>query len=859
MLNNKIFQKLTSRAKHSLEESAIIAKYRQSQFIEPEHILLAIFLERGSLGSTILHDIGIKSANFEIKSTTHNKTQKKPTKEKAVLKNKNLSEATKGIIVYAYNTANKLKYPYVGTEHLIFAIMKKPTKETSKILNKRQHKKIVKNSSVKSFNKNKKVVKTVENKLVIPMDFNKDILDILNFPGIAQMKSLVNNSQPLNSSTPHLDYFCTNLNAESVKQKNITIGRKKEITKIIHILGRKNKNNPLLIGNPGVGKTAIIEGLAKKIAQQNVPRHLLEKRILSLDMASVVAGTTYRGEFEQRLKDIVQEARQDKNVILFIDEIHNIVGAGNASGGLDAANILKPILARGEISFIGATTLNEYKEYLEKDSALERRFQVVAISEPNETETKKILAGIKPSYEKFHNVSITTPAIESAVVLSSRYITDRFQPDKAIDLIDETAASLRSQKNPVDNLWQKLKNTKDELTAILQEKSQLANEEIYDTALILRDKEEHLLAKMKALQTEIKLLEKNNLLKITAKDIATTISQNTGVPLEKIISQPGRQTKSLFQNLNNKIIGQEDALKKIVSAINRSHSGVSSANRPIGSFLFLGPSGVGKTLTAKILTDILFTNKEALIRIDMSEFMERHSVSQLLGAPAGYVGYGKGGKLTESVRRQPYSLILFDEIEKAHPDVFNILLQILEEGELTDAEGTLINFKNTLIILTSNIGTQEFTKVASIGFTSSNKAKNKQTSQEKFTLIKERVLQELRSKIKPEILNRLDHTVVFNALTKKDIRQIIQLELKILKGRLAKQNYNLIISPKIITFLVNKNFNHASQNSNQQGARQIRKNIQHYIENKIADEIISNSQKNKKISLNIKDNKIIIF
>lgn len=836
MIDNKIFEKLTIHAKNSLQESLNIANFYSGEAIFPEHLLLAIFLEKGSLGSNILNDLGITKESFDKVLKAKNKTVKK------IRKNLELSPELKKIITRAYLLASKFNYSYIGTEHLVFSIMEIPNENIGKIL-----------ASGADYSKTKPNNKKISDKaLASPLSghnlldksFLSGIFKALNLPAL-DFPAFPSNSKKTNE-TPNLDYFCNNLNKKVSTQEVILVGREEELGRIFNSLGRKSKNNPLLIGDPGIGKTAIVEGLAKKINQGQVPQNLLNKKILSLDIALVVAGTNFRGEFEQRLKDILQEASENKDVILFIDEIHGIVGAGNASGGLDAANILKPLLTQGSIRCIGATTLEEYKKYIEKDSALERRFQPILLKEPSLKDTLKIIRGIKRNYEKFHQVLISEEAIDAAVELSSRYTQDRFQPDKSIDLIDETASRIKNQIH-IPASAKELKLLEKKMLDLIAEKHALVTDEKYDEAINLRKKEDSLAIKIEVLKNAQKKYEKENKLSITRENIAQTISLSTNIPLQKILSQTSEKTKNIFKKLNDTVIGQSEALQKISYSILRAQSGISDSEKPIGSFLFLGPSGVGKTLSAKTLAQEFFGDAHALIKIDMSEFVEKHNVSRLLGAPAGYIGYGEGGKLTEKVRRQPHSLILFDEIEKAHPDVFNILLQLLEEGTLTDAEGRKVDFRNTIVILTSNIGTKEFTAASSIGFSSNQK----NNLEKEFETIKQKVLAELKEKMKPEILNRLDEIIVFNALNEKDIEKIITLEMKKLVQKLTAKKIKLTYTKNLLKFLKDQSF------SAEKGARYIKKNIRDFVENEIADKLAYDKIKNNKIHLDVKDKKII--
>lgn len=829
MLEPKIAKKLTLHAKKSLKEAEEISRHYGSVSVNPEHLFFAIYLEKGSLGNNIMKTIGIKREAFNrVILKEAGAMGKKETKTQLEKKySPKFSPDLKSIITRSYSLASAFNYPYVGTEHFVHALIESANENIQKILNYSQIKKAFTDRALETSLGNKSF---------------PNLSKIFNLPDMALAKKNADGFSP----TPYLDQFCLNLNSDAEKRGEITIGREKEIERIMNILGRKNKNNPLLIGDPGVGKTAIATGLARKINSGDVVHGLLDKRVLLLDIALLVAGTSYRGEFESRLKEVINEAAADKNVILFIDEIHTIVGAGNVSGGLDAANILKPALARGDIRCIGATTLGEYKKYIEKDPALDRRFQPIRVSEPNMEDARKIIEGVKEGYEKFHNIKISEEAVSYSLDLSVRYIQDRFLPDKVLDVIDETASFVRN-KNKISDFSKEIKKLENILAESRQKKNSFIQAEKYEEAAKMREKEKEYLKKIALLRGKQKETEKQNPISITSFEIATTVSQMTGVPLEKLSLKQSEKLKGLQQKLNSRIIGQGAAIGSMVDALYRTQSGIASPDRPLGSFLFLGPTGVGKTLTAKLFSQNFFESSDSFIRVDMSEFMERHNVSQLIGAPAGYVGFGEGGRLTEKVRRNPHSLVLFDEIEKAHPDIFNILLQILEDGILTDAEGRSVNFKNTIIILTSNIGTAEFTNSAKIGFAS--KSSGKEIGKQ-FSLIRNKALEELKKQIKPEFLNRLDNIVVFEALGKEELAAVARLELEKLNQRLHEQNITLTYSPNVAELIAEKSV------AFDQGARLVRKNIQELIENKIARALLDGKIINNKISLRIKNERI---
>lgn len=626
-----------------------------------------------------------------------------------------------------------------------------------------------------------------------------------------------------------LEKFGTNI-TKAAKEGRLdpVIGREKETSRIISILNRRTKNNPVLIGEPGVGKTAIVEGLAQRIANEDVPEILTDKQVMILDLPSVVAGTKYRGEFEERLMNIIREAKSNKNIILFIDEIHNLVGAGAAEGAIDAANILKPALSRGEIQVIGATTLDEYRKYIEKDAALERRFQPILVAEPRTDETIKILKGLRSKFEDYHRVKISDKALEEAVKLSSRYVSDRFLPDKAIDLVDEAASLQRIKKGGVSK---NIATLQKEIKEIVGKKEDAVLDENFQYAAELKQQENILSARLKNLKKR-EGLDENAAPLIDEENIAEVISISTGIPVTRLVQKESESLLNLETSMKKKIIGQDEAVHVVASAIRRSRTGVSDTKRPIGSFIFLGPTGVGKTELAKVLASEVFGNPDALVKVDMSEFMEKHNVSRLVGAPAGYVGYEESGQLTETIRRKPYSVVLLDEIEKAHPDVFNILLQILEDGYLTDARGTKVDFRNTIVIMTSNVGASRLNKEVRLGFSVNTQSEEKHLEAE-HTKNTEFIMEDLKKQFKPEFLNRLDKIIVFRALSKPSMKKIVNLQLDELADRLNTQNIHLKVAESAKLFLVEKGYDLDN------GARPLKRVIQNMIEDPLANGILS--------------------
>jgi ATP-dependent Clp protease ATP-binding subunit ClpC len=736
--------------------------------------------------------------------------------------------------------ANHYNHSYIGTEHLLAAILESNDPQVRELFHL-IHIDVEKlqeglDSVLESSLRFSGILELFENPR------NNVQGSILGMPGIglppgADMNQgmLGMNPAPKQSA---LEAFCINLNEEMELEKaDPVVGREQEIAKVINILSRKSKNNPILVGEPGVGKTAIVQGLAKRISDGDVPSGLSGKKIYSLDLGLLIAGTVFRGEFESRLKDVIAEAEADRSVILFIDEIHTIIGAGNTggAGSLDAANILKPPLSRGEITCIGATTLDEFRKHFKKDAALERRFQMVLAEEPTAQEAKRILAGVKAYYEKHHNLNIGKDAVEAAVDLSQRFINDRYLPDKALDVLDEAAALVRGRHGS-KNRYKEIKELRRQERELIEDKEAEVENEQYEKALELKACEEEVHKKIQQL-CDLQAKDDAARLKVpvTAREVGEIIQQMTGVPVNDLLEEEKEKMKDLEKELQKRIVGQDEAVDSIARAIRRSRSGIADTNRPVGVFMFLGPTGVGKTELVKVLAETIYKDKKALIKVDMSEFMERHNVSRLVGAPAGYVGYEEGGKLTEAVRIHPYSIVLFDEVEKAHPDVFNVMLQIFEDVELTDAAGHRVDFRNTIIILTSNLGTEELTAEAGWGFRieeEKSEGARKEGIRSHYLETKGNVLSALKQEFRPEFLNRVDKVLVFNPLGKKDIEAILKLRCEELKKRLLRKGLRLSLDKEALELLAEKSFDP------NEGARLIRRNLQELVEDPISEKIV---------------------
>lgn len=787
---------LTDNALQSLKHADAIARSFGSAYVGTEHLLLGLLAQDTSMGAKLLEGAGVTLDRARLALNLTPKTLV------INMGAKGLSETAKLTLKMAYDVAQDFNQDFCGTEHILYSILSQKNARATILLR----------------------------------DMNVDV-DIL----VGELEQFLNRQQYDGDSEAigenrrkskkqrpktALDFFGTDMTAQARQGKlDPVVGREAQIRRVITILNRRTKNNPVLIGEPGVGKTAIVEGLAQRIVTEDVPDSLLDKRIVMLDLAGMIAGTKYRGEFEERLKKVMSDLEKDKKTIVFIDEMHLIVGAGAAEGAMDAGNILKPALARGKIQVIGATTTAEYTKHVEKDAALERRFQPIQVPETTPAETLAILKGLRKHYEKFHGVKVSDEVLEDTVMLAKRYVNDRFMPDKAIDLLDETSAHLRVDKGKTPPEVRKL-----------QKELKLVNVRI-DDAVDAEDYEKAAKYKQRASQIheELKKLEAKgksaNRLTVTSEDIAEVVARMTGVPVTKVIRSEAKYLLNLEKTLRKFVIGQDEAVEAVAKAVRRNRVGIGSDKRPIGSFIFLGPTGVGKTELARVLAREFFGSENAMIKIDMSEFGERHNTARLVGAPAGYVGYDEGGQLTDKIRRQPYSLVLFDEIEKAHPEVFNMLLQILEDGVLTDAKGRKIDFTNTIVIMTSNMGAEKLQKEADLGFHAS-RASDLKGLTELHERNKDKVKEELKKMMRPELLNRIDKTIVFHALTKKDVLRILDLQINELRERLVKHGIDIQLTPAAKNHLLEQGYDAHN------GVRPMRRLIADTIEDHIAHELL---------------------
>ncbi len=803
------FGRFTERAQRALIYAQEEARNLGHNYVGTEHLLLGLLKEGEGAAAQVLKGLGIDI----------NKVREQV--ESLVGKgNYNFTEGfgytprTKRVMELSFYEARNLGHNYVGTEHLLLSLIREGEGVASRIL---------KDSGVDLQNARDQIIKMLKEE------------GVETHPPAGKKKT----------DTPVLDQFGRDLTYMASEGKlDPVIGRDQEIERIIQILSRRTKNNPVLIGEAGVGKTAVAEGLAQRIMEGNIPEMLKEKRIVSLDLSGMVAGAKYRGEFEERLKNVMLEIKKVGNVILFIDEMHTIIGAGAAEGAIDASNILKPALSRGEIQAIGATTLDEYRKHVEKDPALERRFQPVTVGEPSKEEAILILFGLRDKYEAHHKVRITDEAIKAAVELSDRYITDRYLPDKAIDLIDEAASRVRLQAftAPPD-----LKEMEDKLEDLMKEKEESIMNQNYEKAAKIRDEEQKLKDQIEVLKTKWTSKYSVNTETVGEEEIAYIVASWTGIPVKKLAEEETDRLLKMEDILHSRVIGQDEAVKAVSRAIRRARAGLKDPKRPIGSFIFLGPTGVGKTELSKALAETLFGDEDAMIRVDMSEYMERHTVSRLVGSPPGYVGYEDGGQLTEKVRRKPYSVILLDEIEKAHPDVFNILLQILEDGRLTDSKGRTVDFRNTVIVMTSNVGAHTIRKQKTLGFTSEDNM-----AAGEYNKMRDNIMDELKKTFRPEFLNRIDETIVFHLLEDAHLKEIVKLMLSSVTKRLAQKDIYLEVSDAAKEHMTKEGFDSTY------GARPLRRVIQRMIEDSLSEEILAGRVKvGDKVQVDVEEGKLI--
>lgn len=810
-----MYDRFTDGAKECMKAARKVAFRLRHNYIGTEHLLIGL-LKGNGVSKRILGENGVEEGSLIqlIEEYIY------PEEGIAVMEKDDYTPRFLNVIEQSYKEATKFKMGEVGTEHLLLALLKEQDCIAVRLLNTQG------------------------------TNIQKLYVDVLTAMGTdantAKMEYAASRGKIKGrSATPTLDQYSRDMTAYAkAEELDPLIGREEEIQRVIQILSRRTKNNPCLVGEPGVGKTAIAEGLARKIVTGDVPDTIKNKRVLSLDLSGIVAGSKYRGEFEERIKRIVSEVINDGNVLLFMDEIHTIIGAGGAEGAIDASNILKPSLARGELQLIGATTREEYRKYIEKDAALERRFQPVIVEEPSEEETLEILKGLRTVYEKHHQVEITEEALATAVKMSARYINDRFLPDKAIDLIDEASSKVRLS---IYHMTPTLKELEQRYIELEKEKEDAIIKGEYEKASEFRKEQIDNKASQQKMLNQKEKERKNKKLKVTENEIADIISSWTKIPVKKLEEEESVRLRKLEKILHQRVIGQEEAVEAVAKAIRRGRVGLKDPNRPIGSFLFLGPTGVGKTELSKALAEAMFGNENAMIRVDMSEYMEKHSVSKLIGSPPGYVGYEEGGQLSEKVRRTPYSVILFDEIEKAHPDVFNILLQVLDDGHITDAQGRKVSFKNTVIIMTSNAGAQKIIAPKTLGFSSSS------DESESYKKMKEGVMEEVKRLFKPEFINRIDEIIVFHSLSKEHIKNIVSIMISQLNKRTKEQmNITIKASKAVYELIVEESYD------TNYGARPLRRTIQTKIEDKLAEEILAKKIKQgDTVSIRVKDKEII--
>ncbi len=785
---------LTDNARTSLQHADAIARGYGSAYIGTEHLLLGVLAQGSSVGAKVLADAGVTLDRAELALNLTPRTLVVSTGAKG------LSETAKLTLKMSWEVAQEFHQDYLGTEHILYSILSQ---------------------------KNARATVLLRDMNIDVANLTSDLEEFFDRQHDAYEATIDTGATKKRSRGGVLDTYGTDLTAKARRgELDPVIGREAQEERIVTILSRRTKNNPVLIGEPGVGKTAIVEGLAQRIAREDVPEHLLDKRVIQLDLAAMIAGTKYRGEFEERLKKVVDELKTQKNIVIFIDELHLLVGAGAAEGALDAANMLKPALARGELHMIGATTLDEYRKHIEKDSALERRLQSIIVPEPSLKDTIAIVKGLRSYYEKHHGVSMSDEVLEDAVYMADRYVSERFMPDKAIDVIDEAAALVRVKSGSKPS---KLRDFKRQLKNLNEKMEEAVTGEDYERAALYKTRISQISAKID--ETKEKH-ESKTPITLTDDDIAHAVAMMTGVPVKRIQKSEAKLLRHLEKHLGKYIVGQQEAVEKVSSAIRRSRSGVASGKRPIGSFVFMGPTGVGKTELARVLAREVFGSDDALIKIDMSEFGERHNTSRLLGAPAGYVGYDDGGQLTDKIRRQPYSVVLFDEIEKAHSEVFQILLQLLEDGKLTDAKGRSVDFSNTIVILTSNLGAERMMKESSLGFHASSKVDIKKLDAAHDENA-EAANEALAKMMRPELINRFDSVITFRALTRPQVGKIFDNLIDELQERLIRKGLHLVITSAAKRHLINKGYDEKF------GARPLRRAIQDELEHRLADGILS--------------------